>query len=206
MSFSSSIMNSVYQLEQECIALTIGLSTAENNGNYPVKIEIVSTSFDTVSKIIFNVDDFYKLRYLIDITISNHDNCGEKVKSVVICDDEKRIDAEIGGYIVTLFKKTGIIRFSEMKLYLISKPILDISLQNWLQIKNRFASVINYKVIFLKKYSLYARLVHGRIVNYYINQVKNTNPLHFTLDFLMNDIINLHTLSLIHISEPTRPY
>ena len=114
----------------------------------------------------------------------------------MICDDERRTDTEIGDYIVTLFKKTGIIRFSENKLYLMSKPVLDIGLQNWLKIKNRFTSVINYKVIFLKNYSLYARLVHDRIVNYYINQVKNTNPLHFTLDFLMNDIINLQTSSL----------
>ena len=54
-------MTSTYQLQQESIALTIGLSTTENNGNYPVKIEIVYTSFDTMVKIIFIVEDFYTL-------------------------------------------------------------------------------------------------------------------------------------------------
>lgn len=84
------------------------------------------TLFDTEAKIIFNVDDFYTLQYLIAITIWKDDSTKEKVKSVVICNNEIQTNAEIGDNIVTIFKKTGIICFSENKLYTISKPVLSI--------------------------------------------------------------------------------
>jgi len=153
-------MCSQYSIEEDAISVNIGLCPFENEGEYPVMIEISRILFESVQSVVMNANDYFKLRSALEIIVStcqsqalNTIDCLEqRLKDVLIHYNETQIDLEVGSFIVTFFFKTNIIRFSNSKTYMISSPLLDISFKNWYFIKTNFSSVINFKVSFLEKY------------------------------------------------------
>jgi len=193
MSSTALIMSSAYSLELDSISVCVGLCPFDKNGEYPIKIEISYISFDTINKIMMNIEDFFKVQSVVDALVLNIKSpdssvLQQKMENIPIHHhSESQTDFEIKNYIVSVFHKYDVIRFSN------SKPILDISFKSWYHIKTHLKTLIHFKTLFLQKYRMYARVVHDRLVRYYFEKLKSTYDYNFTQSFIKTHIINIET-------------
>jgi len=198
----SLILNTSYNMKQEAININVGLCPFKNNGEYPIKIEIISILFESISQVDMSADEFFILQNALDILTSQSSiydfeySLEQKLRNILLHRDETQFDLEVGDYIVTFFIKTNIIRFSNKNTFMISKSLLDLSFANWYFIKMNFSSAVKFKVSFLKKYSQYARIVHDKLVKYYFDKLINTKDFYLNLDFVKTHILSLETCSL----------
>ena len=136
-------------------------------GSYSIEIALI---LFRKSRILFSPDQFEKFKKML----STSDCCDSSM---------------VGNYIVSFY--------SEKITFLRKNEHYGVGIKQMRKFISRISAAIDYKVSFLEKYRAYASLVHGRIVNFYVDKLRNSDNVdYFVHEFVKTDLINLDSNAL----------
>lgn len=163
------ILMSIYCFE----GISVRVSLRPNHGVYSIEIAFI---FENYYYSAFNIEQFEEFRSTVFSLDANQD-------FFVAIIGEYNISFHNG--MLTILKddddegKSGNVPYTR-------------KLDFWKRFLHRLHTALNYKFHFLEKYCDYATLVHGRVVNFYVNMLCESDDVEFfNPNFLCDHLINL---------------
>ena len=176
------ILPSLYCNDSICVNVALKLINTE----YFSEILLI---IENNSRISLDIEGFNMLRRVIfEPENMDIDDC----KKMMDLDDEfERLlwgasdQHSLGKYNVSI--DLGRVKIAEN-----NAVVSELPLEKWREFLLRYNSAIDYKLSFLEKYRLYAGIIHNRIINFYIQMLRESDNIeYFNFDFLKDHIINL---------------
>lgn len=199
---TSLILNSTYYTKDGSYFIRIGLDSTKNFEPYLTIAETgqeLIFEYDNDSMVVLSQIEWFKLMFRaeqIDAFFKKEMQQTE-VDQIVALEDTFNPTItqgttvpvlELGNYLVEFNSRHNVLRFNMKACMTVNIPCLDITFHVWKELFKLY-TCISYKLKFINHYKFYAKLVHSRILNYFINHVKKGNE--FSVAILEKTLIEL---------------